>query len=206
MTGIDIKKYLKNPGLLNEATLLEVQNLTEEFPAFNLGWALWLKNLKNTNSPLYFSNLKQAALRIPDRKWLKNFLETTVPRDQEIQHDEYLLIDDYDLGSENGAAPNEVKPSDTKKGLIEHFLLSGAVFSKQLKPGGSPIPNLEERSLAETDDIITETYANILLAQGMHVRARDAFEKLILKYPEKSIYFAARIQEVEKLMNHKELQ
>jgi hypothetical protein len=41
-------------------------------------------------------------------------------------------------------------------------------------------------------DLISETLADIYLAQGLMVKAKEAYAKLSLLYPEKKAYFAAR--------------
>jgi len=58
-----------------------------------------------------------------------------------------------------------------------------------------------EKSTAENDDIITETLARIYFQQKNYVKALEAYKKLSLKYPEKSIYFATQIEEIERLKN-----
>lgn len=52
-------------------------------------------------------------------------------------------------------------------------------------------------SVQENDDLVTETLANIYADQDNHEKAIKAFEKLQLKYPEKRIYFAGRIKEIQ---------
>ena len=56
------------------------------------------------------------------------------------------------------------------------------------------------KSLSESDELITETLGNIYFQQKKYDKALDAFKKLSLKYPEKSVYFAARIEEIEKYL------
>lgn len=52
-------------------------------------------------------------------------------------------------------------------------------------------------SVQENDDLVTETLANIYADQENYEKAINAFEKLKLKYPEKRIYFAGRIKEIQ---------
>jgi len=92
MNPADIRKYLKNPSLLNESTLDAVTRLTELQPAIWLGWALWLRNLKNTNSGLYVESVMQVALRVPNRKWLKEFLETPIVNELDLPETEHFSI------------------------------------------------------------------------------------------------------------------
>lgn len=56
-------------------------------------------------------------------------------------------------------------------------------------------------SVQENDDLVTETLANIYADQGNFEKAIKSFEKLQLKYPEKKIYFAGRIKEIENQLN-----
>jgi len=52
-------------------------------------------------------------------------------------------------------------------------------------------------SVTESDDLVTETLARVFEDQGKYDKAIKAYEKLRLKFPEKSIYFAGRIKAVE---------
>ena len=53
--------------------------------------------------------------------------------------------------------------------------------------------NLAEQSVAEHDDLVSETLAQVFEKQGKTGKALDLYEKLSLKYPEKSSYFAKKI-------------
>ena len=58
--------------------------------------------------------------------------------------------------------------------------------------------------LAENEgggDFCTETLARIYLEQGYKDEAREIYSKLSLRYPEKSVYFAALIDEINKKDN-----
>ena len=64
--------------------------------------------------------------------------------------------------------------------------------SKMYKP-----EDMAKLSVMEDHHIATETLAEIYLKQGLKSRALEIFQQLILKYPEKSAYFAARIGEIQ---------
>lgn len=57
--------------------------------------------------------------------------------------------------------------------------------------------NMAKMSLAENEDFVTETLAKIYAQQGNTKRAISAYEKLSLKFPEKSNYFARLIQDLK---------
>lgn len=62
---------------------------------------------------------------------------------------------------------------------------------------------LVQESNAETGALVTETLAKVYISQGHFDKAKKAYQILKLKYPEKSSFFADRIQEIENLKNSK---
>jgi hypothetical protein len=203
MTKTEIHKYLKNPGLLDKSTLSAIEVLIHDYPAFETGWLLWLRNLKNIQHDEFNSKIAEAAIRISNRKGLKKFLDSNIPEpaDPEIQKN-YLLIPDYSAEIDSAELPESFHNQGTKMGLIESFLSGSKDFKVKNTDQNVAYPeNIADRSVLENDDMLTETYANILLSQGKLEKALLAFEKLSLKFPEKSIYFAARIEEVKLKLN-----
>ena len=59
------------------------------------------------------------------------------------------------------------------------------------------------RPEAENDDILrsfcTETLAQIYADQGYYKQAKYIYSQLLLRYPEKNVYFAAQIQKLDEL-------
>ena len=80
--------------------------------------------------------------------------------------------------------------------LIDKFL-SGKT-NRPKKEFFSP-EKMAKKSLEDKEGMVSDTLARIYINQGNYSKAIDAYERLILKYPEKSDYFAARIEKVKDL-------
>lgn len=71
------------------------------------------------------------------------------------------------------------------------------VKKEYVDPRDLEIESMAQKSLENDVENISEPLANVLLAQGHIKQAQVMYQKLSLKYPDKSAYFAAKIKELE---------
>jgi len=84
--------------------------------------------------------------------------------------------------------------------LIDRFIRINPSIER-LTPGEvQPVKDLSAPSTEEQGKFITETLAKIYINQGYYSRAINIYEKLSLQYPEKSAYFASRIEKIKELI------
>jgi hypothetical protein len=123
-------------------------------------------------------------------EWLKELNKgANIPQNPEIPEKEAAQEKNIDA----------VK-KDIQEGIIENFMKTNPVIPPPRKEFYSPV-NMAKLSIMENDDLCSETLAKIYLDQGNYARAKSMFERLSLKYPQKSVYFAARIKEINDIIN-----
>ena len=222
MTADQIYQFIQHPDQLNQETLPLLKELTEQYPAFESGWILYLKNLKILKDSAFEQELINGAIRIHDRRNLYLFLnqknDEPMPEPSELDQsvpsedsDVLNLIFPTEYNLETTGKTDETmgetartiqnKP-DKKQTLIEKFLEAQPKMPQvKVQESDSPMISEKQKEL-ENDDFVTETLATIYAQQGYYKKAIQIFEKLSLKYPEKSTYFAAQIEKIKTLMNN----
>ncbi len=84
----------------------------------------------------------------------------------------------------------------SRKELIDKFILENPSISRPKAEFYNPI-SVAQNSIIDQENIVSETLAKIYEKQGYVDKAISIYEKLGLKYPEKSRYFAAQIQRLK---------
>lgn len=92
-----------------------------------------------------------------------------------------------------------------KNDLIDRFIET----SPKIPPVKTDAPvtpsMIVEPSMADNTFLMTETLARVYLEQKKYRKAIQAYEILILKYPEKSVFFADRISDIKIIQQNNNL-
>ena len=90
----------------------------------------------------------------------------------------------------------QLTPAD----LIDRFIRTSPSIERLSPDDLQPVKDLSAESTEEHGKFITETLAKIYINQGYYSRAINIYERLSLQYPEKSAYFASRIEKIKDLI------
>ncbi|MBS2210414.1 hypothetical protein KEM09_03330 [Carboxylicivirga mesophila] len=126
--------------------------------------------------------------------------------DPEEKKDESHSFSDWLSMLRHAPVQTEKQPVKRKsQQIIDNFL---QIDSPKIIPSFKQEPTKSEsissvnKGLTDNaDDLMSETLANIYIKQKHYDKAIGIYEKLRLKYPEKNVYFARRITDLEKLTN-----
>ena len=208
---------IQNPMQIGEPEIADMRISLQAFPYFTSMQLLFAKGLYNTDSISYNRQLRKAAAYAGDRKLLFRLITENVKEveqipeikigekekiqtpEKELKIGKPLEFTEKETHSfSEWLALTKIKKIDRTKGkeenLIDKFVETEPRISKPKKEEFfSPVQSAKE-SLIENDEIVTETLARVYLEQAHYDKAIAAYEKLSLKFPQKSSFFASQIK------------
>ncbi len=105
---------------------------------------------------------------------------------------------DQSMNNPPRTVPFQVRRKEDE--ILEKFIRE----EPQIKPPNSEkidTENKARKSSEDSNDLVSETLAQIYTDQMLYHKAIETYRKLSLKFPEKSAYFADQIRELEKKVN-----
>lgn len=103
----------------------------------------------------------------------------------------------FNLNEEAGKINPGDQPKSKGSEIIDNFIKNEPQI-KAPKAEQLNTENKAKKSAEDHYDLVSETLASIYIEQMLYHKAIDTYEKLSLKFPEKSRYFADLIQSLEK--------
>jgi hypothetical protein len=114
----------------------------------------------------------------------------------DLGEDEIIFFpedDNEDDQKRSEEASGKLKQSE----LIDKFINTNPRIEPQKDKIYLPNEDISKPFTEESGGLVTETLAKIYVNQGYYSKAIDIYEKLSLKFPEKSSYFASQIEKVK---------
>lgn len=117
----------------------------------------------------------------------------------ELDLDENMTIISDESAKSQGQFSFEGKSSkkQLQSDLIDKFIIANPRIEPTKEKTNLPVEDISKPFVEIERVFITETLARIYVNQGYYSKAIDIYEKLNLKFPEKSSYFASQIEKVK---------
>ena len=212
-------RLLAHPEAIDAQDVIELEELVKEFPYFTAAQVLLAVGMRRVGHEKAQQQLQLAAAMTPDRNVLRKLCtelpDEYVDNEEEIDRkvalleakkknlDELMAIIDSKIAEleEKKKTPKKTDKKLSKAEIIDKFIAENPSISRPKQEFFNPISAAQE-SVIDQENIVSETLATIYERQGYFEKAISIYEKLKLKYPEKSIIFAARINALKNKLNN----
>ena len=192
-----------NPIDIHRLTLEELSGVIALYPWY-AGARMELCRRMSEMGALSESQIAETALHLGQRRLLVSLLHAG--RTVDISDKDARRLLDAFLPEEAPAAPRRpihVPGGDffSQEEYREARSEGDGIFSKFAAKARQEGYSDERTEGAADPDFCTETLAAIYLEQGYPQQASEIYSRLSLRYPEKSVYFAALIEKINKKDN-----
>lgn len=191
---------------LHALTLEELSGVVNVYPWFGAARKLLCERMKEMGA-LSDNLLAQTALYVGDRSILYYMVNGRAAKDPAVDYERARKLEQERKQAREASVP------EASREARRSYVAGGDYFSQSqynsVKKSGDdlfarfavssrPEGSHEGGELPDEEQFYTETLAGIYVEQGYLAEAKKIYSKLSLRYPEKSIYFANLIDEINK--------
>src|ERR1035437_5346965 len=115
----------------------------------------------------------------------------------DLDEDESRIFPTEEANLENPEHLEKTSKKQLQSELIDKFIIANPRIESQKDKTYVSNDDISKPFVEEAGGLVTETLAKIYVNQGYYSKAMDIYEKLSLKFPEKSSYFASQIEKVK---------
>jgi len=198
-----INNILKNVDLIMDKEIAELEEINFKYPFFQTSQILLSKGLLNIDSIRYDEQIKKASVYARSRKKLFFLISikeinTSVKNKDSNLYKKPLKFEENDTHSFSQwlslSQVKKIRNYNSQDKIITHFIESEHEIKIKKNEEFFQPSTAAKKSLYQNNNLITPTLAEVYLKQGHFDKAISAYEKLILKYPQKSTFFAEKIK------------
>ncbi len=156
---------------------------------------------KRSNASGIESNKTESGQQTEARQNIEN-TATQEQLSDSITFDKALVQTETAQKAITSDKPSQTKSEKqkTKQELIDQFIKNSPRISRSKSDFYNP-EDYSKTSQIDKEDIVSETLATIYFKQGNYTKAISTYQKLILKVPQKSSFFAAQIEKIKEVQN-----
>jgi hypothetical protein len=173
-----------------EADTQEVSKYHDDKMPYTFMW--WLDKTRREHAGVY------QPFKLDTTQAIKHNADETLQQQYYENIFHITTIEELDRAAEQQTIEFDMKNKEDR--IIKKFITEEPHISP---PSSDKLDNENKakKSAEDQDELVTETLARIYVDQMLYHKAINTYKKLILKFPEKSRYFADQIEVLERKIN-----